>query len=192
MLTRNRPGMLKTVLWTLLVTVAVALGALLTAPFTGAIDVAATTSHLPGVGWYLEETQERSVASRAQSIEVPADLAAPRRIERGLVAYHQMCVRCHGAPGLEPSWLGKGLNPAPPRLEVERELGNGSAARDFWVIENGIRMTGMAALGPTHDDQEMWDLVAFLQHLPKMTPEAYASEVETAGLELEPEEHHHS
>jgi mono/diheme cytochrome c family protein len=41
----------------------------------------------------------------------------------------------------------------------------------FWVVQNGIRMTGMPAFGPTHKDEEIWKIVAFLRHLPALTPE---------------------
>ena len=41
----------------------------------------------------------------------------------------------------------------------------------FWIVQNGIRMTGMPAFGPTHKDEEIWKIVAFLRHLPALTPE---------------------
>ncbi len=43
----------------------------------------------------------------------------------------------------------------------------------FWVVKNGIRMTGMPAWGPTHTDAQIWDLVAFMQRMPKLSPDAY-------------------
>lgn len=181
---RKRVG--KSILWTVVVTLGVILAVVLIVPYTGAIDVAATHDHLSGVHWYLETTQARSVAARAEGIEPPTDLSSPQRVTRGLVGYHEMCAGCHGAPGLEPDWMGQGLNPAPPALweEGEREIAEAQAARDYRVIEHGIRMTGMPALAPTHGEEEIWDLVAFVQHLPQMSPEAYATSVEEAGLSL--------
>lgn len=181
---RKRVG--KSILWTVVVTLVVILAVVLIVPYTGAIDVAATQGHLPAVHWFLETTQARSVASHAEGIEPPTDLSSPQRVTRGLVAYHEMCVGCHGAPGLEPDWMGQGLNPEPPALweEGEREIAEAQAARDYRVIEHGIRMTGMPALAPTHGEEEIWDLVAFVQHLPQMSPAAYASSVEEAGLSL--------
>lgn len=182
----------KAILWSVVGTLVVILVVVLIVPYTGAIDVAATQPHLPAVHWYLETIQARSVAAAAEGIEPPTDLASPQRVTRGLVAYHEMCVGCHGAPGVEPGWMGQGLNPGPPELweEGEREIGHGQAARDYRVIEHGIRMTGMPALAPSHGEEEIWDLVAFLQHLPDMSPEAYASSVEEAGLSLTTEHEH--
>lgn len=160
---------------------------LVVVPLTGAVDVAATHPHLPIVGWFLETLQERSVAAHARDVEPPGDLGAPQRVTRGLVAYHEMCVVCHGAPGVEPSWVGQGLNPRAPALweAGERDVGEAQAARDYRVVKHGIRMTAMPALAPSHGDDEIWDLVSFLQHLPQMSPEAYASAVRDEGLSLE-------
>ncbi|MDX1632991.1 MAG: c-type cytochrome, partial [Thermoanaerobaculia bacterium] len=177
----------RAVFWTVILTLLVLSALILIVPFLGAIDVGATHSHLPGVHWFLETTQQRSVASRAAEIEPPGDLESPERVDRGLASYHQMCVGCHGAPGVEPGWMGQGLNPDPPELwrESERELTGAQAARDYWVIEHGIRMTGMPALAPTHDEEEIWDLVAFVQQLPQMKPSSYASAGARTGLSLE-------
>ena len=43
----------------------------------------------------------------------------------------------------------------------------------FWIIKNGVKMTGMPSFGPSHKDDEIWKLVAFVQKLPKMKPEEY-------------------
>jgi hypothetical protein len=41
----------------------------------------------------------------------------------------------------------------------------------FWVVSNGIRMTGMPAFAPTHKEDEIWKIVAFVRHLPEITKE---------------------
>jgi mono/diheme cytochrome c family protein len=48
-----------------------------------------------------------------------------------------------------------------------------SSAQLFWIIKNGIKMTGMASYGAVHNDDEIWSLVAFVQRLPNMTPEQF-------------------
>lgn len=65
--------------------------------------------------------------------------------------------------------MGRGLRPQPPPLaDVVAEW---SAAELFWIIKHGIRMTGMPAWGPTHGDEEVWAIVAFVQTLPTMSAE---------------------
>ena len=42
-----------------------------------------------------------------------------------------------------------------------------------WVIKHGIKATGMPAWGPTHDDETLWSVVAFLQKLPALDEKSY-------------------
>ena len=68
--------------------------------------------------------------------------------------------------------FSEGLHPDPPDLkEVVDEL---SPAQLFWVIKNGINMTGMpsfAAAGAK--DEEIWSIVAFLKKLPNVSEADY-------------------
>jgi len=43
----------------------------------------------------------------------------------------------------------------------------------FYIIENGIRLTGMPAwgTGTKAGEDESWRLVRFIRHLPQITPE---------------------
>jgi hypothetical protein len=47
-------------------------------------------------------------------------------------------------------------------------------------VKHGIKATGMAAWGVTHDDELLWDIVAFLRNLPELTAEQYQALVKTA------------
>lgn len=97
--------------------------------------------------------------------------------------YDSMCAGCHAAPGVEAGVVAQGLLPEPP--ELVEEAAEWSAPELFWITKHGVRMTGMPAFGPTHSDQEIWDVVAFLGHLPGMSAAEYAS------LTTEPAEEHH-
>jgi mono/diheme cytochrome c family protein len=164
---------------TLLVLVALLVAALVVFIYSGLYDVAASTPDGGLVRWALGTTQGRSVHRRAEGIAVPR-LDDPAMIRRGLVHYHAMCVTCHGAPGVALSEIGQGLNPEPP--ELAGEAGE-EPAELFWVTKHGIKMTGMPAFGATHDDEEIWAIVAFLQELPRLSPERYQALVRSANLE---------
>ena len=53
-------------------------------------------------------------------------------------------------------------------------------AEEFWVVKHGLKMTGMPAWGVTHDDELLWDVVAFLRKLPELTPDQYQALVKSA------------
>lgn len=111
-----------------------------------------------------------SVRRHAQGIEVPS-LSDPSLVRTGFGHYRETCETCHGAPGVEPAEMGIGLTPLPPKLTVQGHQWD--AAELFWIVKHGIKMTGMPAWGPTHRDEELWAIVAFLQRLPTLSPEDY-------------------
>ncbi len=61
-----------------------------------------------------------------------------------------------------------------------------TAAELFWVTKNGIRFTAMPAWGPSHGDQGLWDVVAFLLTLPKLSAAEYDTVDRRIPLEVEP------
>ncbi len=112
---------------------------------------------------------DRSVARRAPRGSNPTAPSAENRAA-GLAHYRSMCVTCHGAPGVDPSEIGEGLNPPAPDLTLPK-IQSRTDGELFWIVQHGLRMTGMPAFGPTHRDEEIWKIVAFLRHLPEVTPE---------------------
>jgi mono/diheme cytochrome c family protein len=73
--------------------------------------------------------------------------------------------------------MSRGLYPRAPELRRRSTL---TPAEEFWVVKHGIKMTGMPAWGVTHDDEILWDVVAFLRKMPELTAEEYQALVKTA------------
>jgi mono/diheme cytochrome c family protein len=151
---------------------------------TGAINMGADVK--PGL---IERTlapwgRDRSMDKRSPTEKDPY-AGNPAAIAVGFDHYRENCVMCHGAPGVAGAELSKGINPPAP------SLGNGENGtpdgRLFWVIKHGIRMTAMPAFGPTHTDEEIWKIVAFIRHLPDLTKEERDSLQAATGEEA----HHH-
>lgn len=147
------------------------------AVYAGLYNVAADIPHTEPVYWLLQTTRERSIAVRATDITVPSDLDDTRRIGSGAGQYAEMCASCHLAPGMKRTEIARGLNPRAPELRRKRQS---TPAEDFWVVKHGVKMTGMPAWGVTHDDEILWDVVAFLQKLPELSPDQYRSLVKSA------------
>jgi mono/diheme cytochrome c family protein len=159
----------------LAITVALALGAAGASAvvFGGLPNVAGTDEHTSGVQWLLRTTMQSSVRARAKAVRVPIgiDLDDPQLAQKAYGHYSVACTPCHGAPGVEPApWMV--LNP--PATLLTETASNWRSEELFWIIANGIKMTGMPAIGPTHGDEDLWAITAFVQQLPTMTPERYA------------------
>lgn len=155
---------------TILVVSIIAVMGVLGFVYGGLFDVAANASEPGVIRWLLQTTRENSIRRRAERIRVP-EFFDEGRIAAGSKAYSEMCAGCHGAPGQAPFLGAADMNPPPPDLaEVASER---APSELFWVVKNGIRMTGMPAWGPTHTDEQIWDLVAFMNRLPELSPKAF-------------------
>ena len=139
--------------------------------YSGFADVAATSPHWALTRWVLSTSMENAVHRHAKGIALPALIDEDDRIRAGAAAYDAMCAGCHGAPGVEPGVVGKGLNPEPP--DLTRAADEWSPEEVFWITEHGVRMTGMPAFGPTHSDEELWEVVALVKRLPHMSAAEY-------------------
>ncbi len=146
--------------------------------YSGMYNVAATEQHGPLTSWFLKTTRSRSIDTHAASVEVP-DLDDEQLRLAGINDFDAMCAECHTPPGRRPSPLAQGLNPPPPDL-AEEALEEPPEVL-FWVTKNGIQMTGMPAWGVSHNDDEIWPVIAFLQVLPDLDGMAYQDMLEEAA-----------
>ena len=137
----------------------------------GWYNIGATALHTQPVHDLLEQGMRESVDYRARDIKVPQQLAAPQRIAAGARIYHAKCAQCHGAPGFAQSDHGQAMQPVPgPLVDAACRW---KPAELYWITRHGIKMSGMPAWEFHLADQELWDVVAFMQHLPTLTPAAY-------------------
>ena len=155
----------------------VLVGAAAVVIYAGLYNIAADVPHTQPVYWLLETVRDRSVAARARDIVVPNDLDDANRISRGAGQYAEMCSGCHLAPGMKRTEISRGLYPRAPELRRKTDL---TPAEQFWIVKHGVKMTGMPAWGVTHDDELLWDVVAFVRKLPELTPEQYEALVKNA------------
>jgi mono/diheme cytochrome c family protein len=138
--------------------------------YSGLFNVAATQADAAPLNWLLVTTREASIKFRARNIPVPALAGAAQR-DNGFRIYRQMCVMCHTPVGRTATPMARGLNPQAPGFGKNAD--DMRAAELYWVTRNGIRFTGMPAWNSSLNDQELWDVVAFLATLPKMSAEDY-------------------
>jgi mono/diheme cytochrome c family protein len=142
--------------------------------FLGFYSVAATAEN-PG---FVDDaiTSVRAASIRRYATDRPPagmSLTDTAVVQDGARAFATRgCVLCHGAPGVTWAKFSEGLNPAPPDLkEKAPEL---LPSELFWVIKNGIQMTGMPSFGKIEmPDKEIWSIVAFVKQLPIVTDEQF-------------------
>jgi mono/diheme cytochrome c family protein len=98
----------------------------------------------------------------------PAPTDPKASAQEGETVYGTDCSMCHGMDGHSPTDNGRWMYPRAADLTSptvqqysDREL--------FWIIKNGIRLTGMPAFGKVESDANIWNLVNYLRALPGNT-----------------------
>jgi mono/diheme cytochrome c family protein len=83
-------------------------------------------------------------------------------IAEGDKLYATDCSMCHGSDGHTPTDSGRWMYPRASDLTSplvqrysDREL--------FWIVKNGIRLSGMPAFGRVESDEHIWNLVNYLR-----------------------------
>jgi len=140
--------------------------------FSGSYYVGADRPHWTVTAWLLGQARDRSIDEHAEGIAVPAGLDEREKIVEGVGHFAEHCLVCHGAPGVPPGEIARGLNPRPP--DLKDLVASESPAELFWAIKHGIRMSGMPAWSE-HGDDELWSIIAFIEKLPGMTEPDYAA-----------------
>jgi cytochrome c len=123
---------------------------------------------------------EAFVARRLRHLAIPRgarSMTNPIPLTAGVLAggmahFADHCAACHANDGSGGTEMGRGLYPKVPdmRLAGTQNLSDGEL---FYIIENGVRFTGMPAWGTGDRGQQeaSWHLVHFIRHLPRLAPE---------------------
>ena len=124
-----------------------------------------------------EFARKTAMPSAARDLKNPIVYSAPVQQE-AIAHFADHCAVCHSNNGDGQTMFGKGLYPKPPDLRT-RHTQAMTDGELFYVIENGIRMSGMPAFGGEDSNEASWKLVHFIRHLPQLTP---AEEAEMEAL----------
>jgi mono/diheme cytochrome c family protein len=140
--------------------------------FGGFYNVAALEPDNKIVVWVLSRVRAASIERRAP-LASPVTIDDPALIKAGARAFATRgCVTCHGAPGADWAKFSEGIQPEAADLnEIAKTR---SVGEIFWVVKNGINMTGMPSFARVKvDDSEIWTIAAFVKKLPAISPEDY-------------------
>jgi hypothetical protein len=136
--------------------------------FGGFYSVAGTQEDPDIVHWALVQVRKASIVRHAHDIP-PTNLSDAAMVQAGAKEFAEHgCTNCHGGPGVTWAKFSEGLRPDPP--DLKDVVSDRTASQLFWVIKNGINMTGMPSFGLAGaKDDEIWRIVAFLKKLPVVT-----------------------
>jgi len=145
---------------------------------TGAYIVTTGVSAKPQPGTLESLTahviRDIAVQSRVRGMTNPVPVS-DAVIDEGRDHFADHCAVCHGNDGSGNTEMGRGLYPRAPdmRLPATQKL---SDAELFYIIENGVRLTGMPgwSTGTKDGETSSWHLVHFIRHLPQLTADDLA------------------
>jgi len=121
---------------------------------------------------------ETIVARATRGLAIPAGakdqknpfMPTPDVLADARAHFADHCAVCHANNGSGKTEMGQNLYPKVPdmRLTQTQNLTDGEI---YYVIHNGVRLTGMPAWGSEGKDDDSWKLALFIRHLPQLTPE---------------------
>jgi mono/diheme cytochrome c family protein len=131
------------------------------------LSASATPTHLEAM--LARNAHRMSIPANARDARNPV-AASAENLRDARLHFADHCATCHANDGSGDALIGQGLYPKPPnlRLPETQKLSDGEL---FWIIENGVRFTGMPAFATHGAEDDSWKLVLFIRHLPHLTAE---------------------
>jgi thiosulfate dehydrogenase len=112
---------------------------------------------------------DASIERRAPDVKNPLP-ATDENIVAGAHIYANSCAGCHGDLSNPNSQFGASFYPPVPQFF--KEAPDMPDRQNFYIVQHGVRWTGMPAWNKTLSDQQMWQVVTFLANIEKLPPAA--------------------
>ncbi len=118
---------------------------------------------------------EATLANMAKDVVIPIEAenkkntlpASEQTVKEGRELYLQSCAICHGTDGHSRTNLGRGMYP--PAMDLTSpHVQHWNDAELFWIIQNGVRLTGMPSWKSSISETDTWKLVHFIHALPHL------------------------
>lgn len=108
---------------------------------------------------------DASVGKRAANLKNPLE-PTEAVLTEGMHLYVKDCAGCHGSPQEPESVFGGSFNPhAPQFMKRAPDMPDN---QNFYIIKHGVRLTGMPAWGKLYDDDKLWKVTTFINHIDKL------------------------
>lgn len=118
---------------------------------------------------------ESAVADAAKDVAIPLEAGKKKNplpdtdevVSQGQEVFLGSCAQCHGADGRGDTSIGRSMNP-PAMNMSSSHVQHWSDSELFWIIQNGVRLTGMPAWQSSISDTDTWKLAHFIHNLPRL------------------------
>lgn len=127
-----------------------------------------------------ENVLERSIAM--PSLDASVDRRAPKiqnplqpsheTLAAGMTIYQMNCASCHGDIQHPDGLFAEDFYPRAPLFL--KDAPDMPEYQNFYIIQHGIRLSGMPAWKHQLSDQQIWQVSTFLSHIDKLPPEITA------------------
>jgi mono/diheme cytochrome c family protein len=127
---------------------------------------------------------ETTLANAAKDVSIPLEAGNKKNplpetdevVSQGQEVFLGSCAQCHGADGRGDTTVGR--NMAPPAMDLtSSHVQHWSDAELFWIVQNGVRLTGMPAWQSVISENDTWKLARFIHNLPRRAEGSAASTV---------------
>jgi mono/diheme cytochrome c family protein len=119
--------------------------------------------------------EESNLANAAKDVAIPLEAGKKRNplpetdevVSQGQEVFLGSCVQCHAPDGRGDTSLGRSM--APPAMDLtSAHVQHWTDAELFWIIQNGVRLTGMPSWQSSISENDTWKLAYFIHHLPRL------------------------
>lgn len=137
----------------------------------GALAYWITTADISAVGSpgkletsIADSMREWYIGRGAKNVPAPTVANNAESISQGEALYSMSCAQCHGMDARKPMPIGEWMNPRVPNLS-SADTQEMSDKEIFWVIKNGIRLSGMPGFAKLSTDAEIWQMTYYVRSL---------------------------
>lgn len=118
---------------------------------------------------------ETNLANAAKDVVIPLEAGKKKNplpetdevVSQGQGVFLGSCAQCHGPDGRGDSTIGRNMDP--PAMDLSSpHVQHWSDAELFWIIQNGVRLTGMPSWRSSISENDTWELVRFIHNLPRL------------------------
>jgi mono/diheme cytochrome c family protein len=132
--------------------------------------------------------EETSLANAAKDVVIPLEAGKMKNplpetdevVSQGQEVFLGSCAQCHGADARGDTYVGR--NMYPPAMDLSSShVQHWSDAELFWIIQHGVRLTGMPAWKSSISDNDTWKLARFIHDLPRLSAASASTAVPSQG-----------